>query len=183
MDKILLIILIIVAITIISIIRRYNKIVKLQNKVKSSESGIDVYLNQRFDLIPNLVECVKGYIKHEKDLLERIVEQRTAYSQNKNLKKGSELNNDLNKVIAVAENYPELKASEQFLNLENNLVKMESQLQAARRIYNVDVEKYNSTIQTVPNNIVASMFGFKEKEFFQIEEYKKDNININGDNL
>ncbi len=83
----------------------------------------------------------------------------------------------------MAENYPELKASEQFLNLQNNLVKMESQLQAARRIYNMDVQRYNSAIQTVPNNIIAKMFGFKEKEFFQIEEYKRENITINGDKL
>ena len=168
---------------IISIIARYNKIIKLQNRVKSSESGIDVYLNQRFDLIPNLVECVKGYAKHEKELLEKIVKQRTAYSQSKNLKNASELNNNMNRIIAVAENYPELKASEQFLNLQNNLVKMESQLQAARRIYNMDVQRYNSAIQTVPNNIIAKMFGFKEKEFFQIEEYKRENITINGDKL
>ena len=86
MDATILIILVIVAILIISIIAKYNKIVKLQNRVKSSESGIDVYLNQRFDLIPNLVECVKGYAKHEKELLENIVKQRTVYSQNKNLK-------------------------------------------------------------------------------------------------
>ena len=157
---------------IISIIAKNNKIIKLQNRVKSSESGIDIYLNQRFDLIPNLVECVKGYAKHEKELLEKIVKQRTAYSQSKNLKNASELNNNMNRIIAVAENYPELKASEQFLNLQNNLVKMESQLQAARRIYNMDVQRYNSAIQTVPNNIIAKMFGFKEKEFFQIEEYK-----------
>ena len=183
MDTMILIILVIVAILIISIITKYNKIIKLQNRVKSSESGIDVYLNQRFDLIPNLVECVKGYAKHEKELLENIVEQRTAYSQNKNLKKASELNNNLNRIIAVAENYPELKASEQFLNLQNNLVKMESQLQAARRIYNIDVQRYNSTIQIIPNNIVAGMFGFKEKDFFQIEEYKKENIKIDGDNI
>ena len=183
MDTMILIVLVVVAILIISIITKYNKIVKLQNRVKSSESGIDVYLNQRFDLIPNLVECVKGYTKHEKELLESIVKQRTAYSQNKNLKNASELNNNLNRIIAVAENYPELKASEQFLNLQNNLVKMESQLQAARRIYNNDVQRYNSTIQTIPNNIVAAMFGFKEKDFFQIEEYKKENIRINGDNL
>ncbi len=168
---------------IISIIAKYNKIIKLQNRVKGSESGIDVYLNQRFDLIPNLVECVKGYAKHEKELLEKIVKQRTAYSQSKNLKNASELNNNMNRIIAVAENYPELKASEQFLNLQNNLVKMESQLQAARRIYNIDVQRYNSTIQTVPNNIIAKMFGFKEKEFFQIEEYKRENITINGDKL
>ncbi len=183
MDTLILIILIIVAILIISIIKKYNTLIKLQNVVKRSESGIDVYLNQRFDLIPNLVECVKGYTKHEKELLESIVKQRTAYSQDKNLKNASELNNNLNKIIAVAENYPELKASEQFLNLQTNLVKMESQLQAARRIYNNDVQNYNTKIQTFPSNIVASLFGFKEKDFFQIEEYKKENINIDGDNL
>ena len=183
MDTIILIILILIVLVIISIIAKYNKIIKLQNRVKSSESGIDIYLNQRFDLIPNLVECVKGYAKHEKELLEKIVKQRTAYSQSKNLKNASELNNNMNRIIAVAENYPELKASEQFLNLQNNLVKMESQLQAARRIYNMDVQRYNSAIQTVPNNIIAKMFGFKEKEFFQIEEYKRENITINGDKL
>ena len=89
------------------------------------------------------------------------------------MKKAGELNKSLNKVIAIAENYPELKASEQFISLQNNLVKMESQLQAARRIYNTDVQRYNSAIQTVPSNIVAGIFGFKEKKFFQIEEYKK----------
>lgn len=183
MDTIILVLLAIVAILIIATIAMYNKIIKLQNRVKSSESGIDIYLNQRFDLIPNLVECVKAYAKHEKELLESIVKQRADYSQNKNLKEASKLNNNLNKVIAVAENYPELKASEQFLNLQNNLVKVENQLQAARRIYNMDVQKYNSTIQTVPNNIVAGIFGFKEKDFFQIEEYKKENIKINGDNM
>ncbi len=174
---------IVLIVIIIWILSKYNKLINLKNKVKQSESGIDVYLNQRFDLIPNLVECVKGYAKHEKDLLEHIVKQRSAYSQNKSFKNASELNNNLNRIIAVAENYPELKASEQFLNLQNNLVKMESQLQAARRIYNNDVQKYNSTIQTIPNNIVAAIFGFKEKEFFQIEEYKKENIRIDGDNL
>ena len=85
--------------------------------------------------------------------------------------------------MVVAENYPELKASEQFLNLQNNLVKMENQLQAARRIYNLDVERYNSTIQTVPNNLVAFLFGFKPKEFFQIEEYKRENANVNGEKM
>ena len=161
MDTIILMTLVVIAILVILIIKEYNKIIKLQNKVKSSESGIDIYLNQRFDLIPNLVECVKGYAKHEKQLLENITKQRTEY----------------------AENYPELKASEQFISLQNNLVKMESQLQAARRIYNTDVQRYNSAIQTVPSNIVAGIFGFKEKEFFQIEEYKKENIKIDGENM
>ena len=178
MDTLILIILIIVAILIISIIKIYNKIIRLQNRVKSAESSIDICLNQRFDLIPNLVECVKTYTKHEKGLLENIVKQRTEYSQNKNLKKASELNNTLNKIIAVVENYPDLKASENFLNLQNNLVEIEDQLQIARRVYNVEVQRYNSTIQIVPNNIIAGIFGFKEKDFFQIEEYKEENIKI-----
>lgn len=183
MDTIILIILIIIAILIISIISIYNKIIKLQNKVKKSESGIDIYLNQRFELIPNLVECVKGYTQHEGDLLENITKQRANYAQNKTLSQGRELNNSINKIIAIAENYPELKASEQFTNLQNNLVKIENQLQAARRIYNMDVERYNSAILVIPNNIVAAIFGFEEEEFFQIEEYKKGNLKIDGENL
>ncbi|MCR5186152.1 MAG: LemA family protein [Clostridia bacterium] len=183
MDIFVIVVLIVVIILILKLIGKYNTFVEYLNKVKSSESGIDVYLNQRFDLIPNLVECVKGYTSHEKELLENITKQRTDYSQNKNLKEASKLNNNLNKVMVVAENYPELKASEQFLNLQNNLVKMENQLQAARRIYNLDVERYNSTIQTVPNNLVAFLFGFKPKEFFQIEEYKRENVNVNGEKM
>lgn len=183
MESPILVILFIIVFLILFIIFKYNKIIKLQNKIKNSESGIDVYLNQRFDLIPNLIECVKGYTKYEGQLLENIVEQRTSYVKDKNLRKASELNNSLNKIIAVAENYPELKANEQFSNLQNSLVKIESQLQAARRIYNIDVQNYNTAIQTVPNNIIAGIFGFKEEEFFQIEEYKKENIKINGEDF
>ena len=174
---------VIAAIIIVYVLFTYNMLIGKKNRVKQAYSGIDVYLTQRFDLIPNLVECVKGYAKHEKQLLENITKQRTEYAKNQNLKKAGELNKSLNKVIAIAENYPELKASEQFISLQNNLVKMESQLQAARRIYNTDVQRYNSAIQTVPSNIVAGIFGFKEKEFFQIEEYKKENIKIDGENM
>lgn len=180
MSQTLIILLIIIFILIMTILSKYNKIVKLRNKVKQSKSGIDVYLNQRFDLIPNLVECVKGYAKHEKEIFENITKMRTEYlGSGKNLKKAEEINNGMNKILAVAENYPDLKASEQFLNLQKNLSKMESQLQAARRIYNNDVTNYNTKISVVPNNIIASMFGFKEEELFEIEEYKKENININ----
>ena len=148
---------IILAIIIIYILAKYNKLIKLKNKVKQSESGIDVYLNQRFDLIPNLVECVKGYANHEKSVIENVTK------------------------LAIAEGYPELKASEQFLNLQKNLSKIESQLQAARRIYNNDVTKYNTKIETVPTNIIASMFGMKKAELFQIEEYKRANIDIGSE--
>ena len=157
----------------------YNSFVSRQNKVKQAYSGIDVYLTQRFDLIPNLVECVKGYMTYEQETLEKISEHRTKYLQNKNLKDAENLNNECNTILALAENYPELKASEQFLNLQKNLSKIESQLQAARRIYNVEVNNYNNKVLMFPSNILAKFFGFKEEEFFQAEEQAQNNIKVN----
>ena len=165
---------------LIIILSLYNNLVKLRNKVAQAQSGIDVYLNQRFDLIPNLVECVKGYSKHEKEIFTEITNLRTTYmKQPKDIKNAEKLNNKMNQIIAVAENYPELKANEQYLNLQKTLTKLESQLQAARRIYNTEVTDYNNKIYTVPSNIVAKLFGFKEAKLFEIEEYKKENINVN----
>lgn len=172
-------ILIIIAIIIIIILTMYNKLVKLKNKVKQAEAGIDVYLNQRFDLIPNLVECVKTYSKHEQSIFTEIANLRISYmNKDKDIKSGEILNNKMNELIAIAESYPDLKAGEQYLNLQKNLTKIESQLQAARRIYNNEVTNYNNKISTIPSNIVAGLFGFKEANLFEIEEYKKDNINI-----
>ena len=174
-----MVVLIVVIVTILLVIlSKYNKLVKQKNSVKQAQSGIDVYLNQRFDLIPNLVECVKGYAKHEEQVLEKITQLRAKYSKSKDLKEAEKLNNGINQIIAVAEQYPELKASEQFLNLQKSLSKMESQLQAARRIYNNEVTAYNTTINTVPTNIIAKMFNFKEAELFTIEDYKKENIQV-----
>ncbi len=177
----MIMIVIVLIILCIWVLEKYNSLIKLINKVKQAKAGIDVYLNQRFDLIPNLVECVKGYTKHEKDVIENVTKMRACYLQGtkNNMKLAENLNNSINKLIAVAEAYPDLKASEQFLNLQKNLTKIESQLQAARRIYNNDVTNYNTKISTVPTNIIASIFGFKEASLFQIEEYKKDNVNIN----
>lgn len=164
---------------ILIVLVQYNSITKLKMKVKQSKSGIDVYLQQRFDLIPNLVQVVKGYMNYEKETLQKIIELRTQYNETKDLKVSETLNNQLNNIIAVAENYPELKASEQFLNLQKNLSKIESQLQAARRIYNNDVTKYNTKINSVPYNIIATIFGFEEEYLFQISEEKvKNNIDI-----
>ena len=174
-----MIILIIIAILLISILTMYNSLVRLRNRVKQAESGIDVYLNQRFDLIPNLVECVKAYSKHEQSIFTEIANLRSAYmKQQKDIKSAEALNNKMNQLIAVAENYPELKASEQYLNLQRSLTKIESQLQAARRIYNTEVTDYNNKISVVPSNIVAKLFGFKEAKLFEIEDYKRENINI-----
>lgn len=176
----MIMIVIVLIILCIWILKSYNSLIRLKNQVKQAKSGIDIYLNQRFDLIPNLVECVKGYMKHEKDIIENVSNMRASYMQGakNNIKVAENLNNSMNKLIAVAEAYPELKASEQFLNLQKNLTKIESQLQAARRIYNNEVTNYNTKISTVPTNIIASMFAFKEEDLFQIEEYKKENINV-----
>lgn len=174
----MVILIIILIILVFVVLKQYNKLIKQKNLVKQAKSGIDIYLNQRFDLIPNLVECVKAYSKHEKDLLENVIKLRTQCIENKNLKLAEELNNNVNKIIVIAEEYPELKASEQFLNLQKNLSKLESQLQAARRIYNNEVTDYNTLINTVPTNILAKIFNFKEADLFTIEEYKEENIDI-----
>lgn len=174
----MIVLIIVIAIILLIILSKYNKLVRQKNAVKQAQSGIDVYLNQRFDLIPNLVECVKGYAKHEQQVLEKITQLRAEYSKNKNLKEAEKLNNGINQVIAVAEQYPELKASEQFLNLQKSLSKMESQLQAARRIYNNEVTIYNTTISTVPTNVIARIFNFKEAELFTIADYKRENIQV-----
>ena len=174
-----LVVLIVIAVLLSTILSLYNNLVKARNKVKQAESNIDIYLNQRFDLIPNLVECVKGYSKHEQSIFIEITNLRSAYkNQPTNIKDAQNLNNKMNQLIAVAENYPELKASEQYLNLQNNLTKLESQIQAARRIYNLEVTNYNDKIDVVPSNIIASIFGFQHEDLFEIEEYKRENINI-----
>lgn len=174
----LTLIIIILAVIVGYILITYNSIVKQKNRVLQASSGIDVYLTQRFDLIPNLVECVKGYMNFEKETLIAITEKRSMYLQNKNLKDGEELNNECNRIILLAENYPDLKANEQFLNLQKKLSKMESQLQAARRIYNTEVNKYNDKIETFPNSIIADAFNFKKQEYFQAEQNAKNNIQI-----
>ncbi len=175
-------ILIVLVVLIIFYIAEYNTIKSLQKKVEQSKSAIDVYLNQRFDLIPNLIECVKGYAKHEKELLTEIVEERRVYENTKSLEMANRINNHFNSLLALQEAYPDLKASEQFLNLQDSLEKMESQLQAARRLYNGDVTLYNTKITTFPGNVIASTMGAKEIELFEIEEYKRENISVK-DNL
>ena len=157
----------------------YNALVTRKKRVEQAYSTIDVYLTQRFDLIPNLVECVKSYTKHENNLFTKIAEMRSQYMDNKNIEEGQKLNFECNKLIAYIENYPELKASQHYLQLQKQLSKIESQLQAARRLYNGEVTSYNTKISVVPTNIIASMFKFKEAKLFEIEDVQmKENINI-----
>lgn len=173
---ILIIILVVLALFVLI---TYNSLVSKKHKVAQARSSIDVYLNQRFDLIPNLVETVKGYAKHEKEIFEETIRLRTSYFNSKDLDEASLLNSKCNSILAIAENYPELKANENFLSLQKSLSKMENQLQAARRLYNIEVTDYNTKLNVVPTNIIAKLFNFKEEKLFEIEEYKKENIDIN----
>ena len=172
------IIAIIIGLLAICTIFEYNKFTRLKNKVKQSKSSIDVYLNKRFDLIPNLVECTKAYTKYEENVLTEIAEKRAKYAQSKDLNLGKELNNQIIDLLIVNENNPNLKASEGFINLQKSLIKIESELQAARRIYNGDVTLYNSAIEVFPNVIFAKIFRFKTEDLFEIQEYKRENIKI-----
>jgi len=169
-----------IALVLISIIfvLEFNKFKRLKNKVKQSRSTIDIYLNKRFDLIPNLVECVKAYSKYEESTFEKITKLRTDFEKNNNIEDGIKAYSELDKVIISIENYPDLKASSQFLDLQKNLKKIEDELQAARRLYNGDVTLYNSTIETFPNSLFAKLFSCDKEKLFEIEESKKENVKL-----
>lgn len=174
MDDIILIL--ILAILAIYVLLAYNKLVRLKNSVRNSSSVINVYLKQRFDLIPNLVEIVKGYVKHEKEVFEQIAFLREVAGYN--MHAANELNMEFTKLYAVAENYPELKASEQFLNLQHSLVKMENQLQAARRAYNMDVKTFNTALEVFPLSVVAALFRFRKEELFKSDDDINSNVKV-----
>ena len=171
---------IILLILVIIFFSKYNKLVKLKNAIKQSRSGIDVYSEQRFDLIPNLVETVKAYAAHEENVLKQITELRTQYMNTKDIATEAELNNKINNVLLIAENYPNLKASSNFLQLQQTLTKIENELQAARRVYNIDVTSYNTAIHSVPTNIVAGIIGYKDEQLFEISNMEaKENVKVN----
>ena len=168
---------IIIVIIIFVIIGIFNNLVTLRKKAVQSQSGIDVYLQQRFDLIPNLVEVTKGYVSHESEILENVAKLRAEYNMNKSVEAANGLTKQYKSIMAIIENYPDLKASEQFLKLQRTLIKVESQLQAARRIYNNDVTRYNTRISTFPTNLVAKLFKFKEMKLFELDG-EEDNPDI-----
>ena len=168
----------IIVIIFVIIILEYNSIKTLQNKVKQSRSGIDVALTKRFDLIPNLVECVKGYCEHEEKVLKEVTEARTEYLSNKNLKVGENVNAKFAEVLLLAEKYPNLRANSQFMELQAQLERTENSLSAARRLYNSDVTMYNTKIQSFPSNIIAGIIGAKDENFFEAEKEAKSNVKV-----
>ena len=170
---ILLIIVVILLIIIFWIVGMYNGLVRLRNQVKNAWSQIDVQLKRRHDLIPNLVETAKGYMKHERETLDSVTQARShaveASGVANQAKAEGELNNALSRFMLVVENYPDLKASQNFLALQEELSSTENKVGFARQFYNDQVQAFNTKIESVPTNIIAGMFNFKQAEFFEIE--------------
>lgn len=176
------IIIAIVLLLTVYILVTYNSLIKLNNIVKEAFSTMDIYLKKRWDLIPNLVEVVKGYAKHEKEILNQVTTLRTNNYQNMSMDKKINVNEQLtqgiSKIIAISENYPDLKASQNFLELSRDLTKIEDEIANSRKYYNGSVRIFNTKIQVFPNNIVANIFGFKEANMFEANIEEKNNVKV-----
>ena len=177
-----LIIIGIIVIIILFVLITYNGIVKLQNKVKEAFATMDVYLKKRWDLIPNLVETVKGYAKHESETLESVIKMRnTSYDSMTNSEKintNEEVNKGLSKLIALTENYPEIKADKNFIKLNKELVTVEDEIANSRKYYNAVVRMFNNKVEMFPNNIIAKIFGFKSEKMFEANEDERENVKV-----
>jgi len=177
-----LIITIIISVVVLFIIFLYNGLIRLKNQVKNSFAQIDVQLKRRNDLIPNLVNSVKGYMKHEKSVLENITKARAsimnASSVEGKAKASSELTNTLKSLFAVAENYPQLKANENFLQLQEEITGTENKIAYARQHYNDMVMLFNTKIQKFPNNLIANTLGFKDEKSFEATDSERKNVTV-----
>ena len=160
----------------------YNKLVSLRMNVKEGFSTIEVFLKKRYDLIPNLVETVKGYATHEKGTLEQVIQARgnaISSSPKDKSKYEGELSNALSRLLMISENYPDLKADLQFINLQKELQNIESEIEKSRRYYNGTVNNLNKAVQSVPSCIIASLFKFKEESFFELENAEeRQNVQV-----
>lgn len=176
------IILIIVGVLVLAVIFLYNSIIRLRNQVENAWAQIDVQLKRRVDLIPNLIESVKGYMKHEKDVLTEVTKARTSLMNATSLKDKAKASNQitdaLKTIFAVSESYPALKANENFLQLQEELAGTENKIAYARQHYNDMVMFFNTKIQKFPNNIFANMLNFTQKEMFEATEAEKKNVKV-----
>ena len=172
----------IIVILIIYIFVLYNSFVNSNNMVNEAFSTMDVYLKKRWDLIPNLVEIVKGYATHEKQTLEEVVKLRSNnyenMSNNEKMSSYEETYPRVERLMAIAENYPELKASTQFQNLSENLTKAEDEIANSRKYYNAVVRMFNNKVEMFPNNIFAKIFGFKSKNMFEAKAEERKNVEV-----
>jgi LemA protein len=176
------ILLIVIFLVIVFVISMYNGLVQLRVRADNAWSDIDVQLKRRHDLIPNLVETVKGYAAHEKGTFENIAKFRSAAmaatSADQKIQAEGALTNALRGLLAVAENYPQLQANTEFMSLQNSLKEVEDSLQNARRYYNAVVRDLNTRIQTFPTNMLAGMFGFTPRAFFEVEAADRENVAV-----
>jgi len=174
--------LVIVAVVIFWVILNYNRLITFKNRAKEAWADIDVQLKRRYNLIPNLVETVKGYATHEREVFEKVTEARTRAMGAQGVKEKEQAENALSGTLktlfAVAENYPQLRASENFQKFQDELTDTEDKIQAARRFYNTNVRDLNIAIESFPANIIASLFNFKPMEFFGVEGGEREPVKV-----
>jgi LemA protein len=182
MNTIMIAVLVFAGLLVFWVIFLFNGLIRLKNRVEEAWSDIDVQLKRRYDLIPNLIETVKGYAKHEREVLESVTEARTramgAQDTKDQVEAENMLSDTLKSLFAVSENYPDLKANQNFLELQRELSDTENKIQASRRFYNGNVRDFNTKIQSFPNNMIAGTLNFKEKDFFEAGEEEKKNIQV-----
>jgi LemA protein len=173
---------VIVVVVVLAVIALYNRLVVLRNRVDNAWAQIDVQLKRRYDLIPNIVETVKGYASHEKGTFEAVIQARSAAMGAQGVAAQGEAENmltgALKSLFALAEAYPDLKANQNFLQLQDELTNTEGKIAYARQFYNDSVMSYNTATQTVPSSIVAGMFGFKQREYFEIEAAAAEPVQV-----
>ena len=186
MSSVLIVILIVIGVLAIIVIGLYNSLIRLKNRVDEAWSDIDVQLKRRYNLIPKLIETVKGYASHEKDTFEKVTKARTeamsaqksgdakAQAQAENM-----LSSTLKSIFALSENYPDLKANTNFLELQRELSDTENKIQASRRFYNGNVRDFNTKLEIFPTNVIANTLGFKSRDYFEIsDEKERDNVKV-----
>lgn len=183
---VLIIVLAIIVLIAIYFVACYNGFVKGKNSVKEAFATMDVYLKKRWDLIPNLVNTVKGYAKHEKQTLEQVIAMRNGnysdMSMEEKIQSGNKLTGAISKLFALAESYPDLKANQNFLDLSAQLRSIESDIANSRKYYNAVVKQFNNKVEMFPSNIVASMFNFKTYESFEVaDKSERENVQVNFD--
>lgn len=172
----------VVLLILIFVLATYNGLIKSKNLVQEGFATMDVYLKKRWDLIPNLVETVKGYATHEKETLEAVVNLRSKQysnmSDDEKITANKELKTGLSRLMMLAENYPDLKANESFTKLSSELSSLESDIANSRKYYNAVVREYNNKIEMFPSNVVAGMFNFKQKEMIEIQDNERENVKV-----
>ena len=180
----MVLVLIIIVVLFVLVVGAYNGLITSRNRVKNAWSQIDVQLQRRFDLIPNLVEAVKGYMKHEENVLTKVTELRTSWANATTASEKIDLENQLSGVLktimSLSENYPELKANQNFIELQEELRNTEDKITYSRQFYNDSVTIYNTKLQVFPTNILANIFNFQQKELFEVDSDKvRENVKVN----